>query len=225
MRYSHTAPILYGAPDPILEAIAAEDGTEYSQGPSHVTVPRMLVFDSSSSLMYPAINQIVVPGDRPEWEYIDTTYVNFANGTYKESREFNADTYLVDGEQPVVSWRLPSEERIYLGHRIMKATAAVDSAVIEAWFAPEISVPAGPGLYGGLPGLILLVTNVTTGEVYAAESVNLGDLPQITAPTSGHVVSDDKYDQIKRAELAADKRFQSRMRRNIEEGRVRIRRQ
>ena len=225
VRYSHTSPILYGAPDPIKESIAAADGTEYTQGPSHATVPRQLVFGPLSSLMYPAVNQIVVPGDRTGWEYIDTTYVSFEDGTYTESREFYADMYLVEGERPVISWRLPGEERIYLGHRVVKATAVVDSAVVEAWFTPEISVPAGPGLYGGLPGLILLVTNATIGEVYAAESVDLGEQPPITAPISGRVVSDDKYDQIKRAGMAEDERFQSWMRRGIEEGRVKIRRQ
>ena len=75
------------------------------------------------------------------------------------------DAYLVTGEQPVISWRLLGEERVYRDHRVMKATATVDSAVVEAWFAPEIPVPAGPGLYGGLPGLVLMVTNAAVGEV------------------------------------------------------------
>ena len=71
----------------------------------------------------------------------------------------------------------------------------LDSAAVEAWFAPEIPNSAGPGLYGGLPGLILMVTNAATGEVYSAESVELGDYDDHAAPVVGRSISREEYDR------------------------------
>ena len=224
MRYSHTFPILYGhdAASAFLEAIAKRDGEEYRQGPNHAVVTRDLVFSPLSSLMYPTETQAFEVGGRPGWEYIDTTYVNLEDDTYSEWRDFNANAYLVTGDRPNLPWRLTSETRIYLDYRVMKATAAIDSAVVEAWFSPDIPVPAGPGLYAGLPGLILMVTNPVTGEAYAAESVDMIEQPRIIAPTTGRVLSLDAYDHLKTSELADSKRLWERFKRDLDSGKITI---
>ncbi len=224
VRYSHTFPVLYGAGDAALEHLMAQEGAGYTQGPSHATVLRTLVISPDASLMYRTVRQNIIPGTRTGWEYIDTTYVQFDANAYTESREFFGDTYLVKDERPVLSWRVLSEERLYLGYRVMKATAMLDSISVEAWFAPEISVPAGPGLYGGLPGLILLLTNVSTGEVYSAEAVMITEELQITTPTAGREVSNRRYSQVKTSELAADRSYYDETKRLIEEGRMTVRR-
>ena len=141
-------------------------------------------------------------------EFVDTTYVDLDSNTFIESRKFHRSKYLVKAELPSVSWQLTSDERTYLDYRVMKATAVVDSAVVEAWFTPEIPVPAGPGLYGGLPGLILMVTNIARGEVYAAEAIDLGAPSiQLTPPTVGREISSDKYDQRIASVIAENQRL------------------
>ena len=195
VRYNHTFEILTLATDQISVHLAELDGEEKEPYPSQSTIGRSLAFGPQSSLMYPTLFQPFEPGDRPDWEYVDTTYIDFDEGVYVESREFDANIYRVTGELPVIPWRLTGEERKYLDYRVMKATAVMDSAVVDAWFSPEIPVPAGPGLYSGLPGLILMVTNTSIGEVYAAESVELGEQDDRTAPLSGRRISRADYDQ------------------------------
>jgi len=195
VRYNHTFEMLTLATDQMAVYLAELDGEEKEQAPSQATIGRSLAFGPQSSLMYPTLFQPFEPGDRPEWEYVDTTYINFDEGVYVESREFDTDIYRVTGELSVIPWRFTGEERKYLDYRVMKATAVMDSAVVDAWFAPEIPIPAGPGLYSGLPGLILMVTNTAIGEVYTAESVELGEQGDLTAPLNGRRISRADYDQ------------------------------
>lgn len=81
---------------------------------------------------------------------------------------------------------------------VQKATAVQDSTTIEAWFTPEISVSAGPGLFGGLPGMILVVSVDDERLVYSATEINLDGLEDgmIKAPEDGHQVSRDEYEEI-----------------------------
>jgi len=194
------------ATDQIGDYIKELDGEKYVSDPAFATVDRTLVFEPASSIMYPTAMQPFEPGEREDWEYVDTTHVRFNDATYTESREFDGTLYLIRDHVPALSWRLFDDERLYLGYRVRKATAMADSAVIEAWFAPDIPITAGPGLYGGLPGLILMVTNTARGEVYAAESIELGKQKQYTAPRKGNVVSRSAYDKRVAREVASAER-------------------
>jgi GLPGLI family protein len=94
---------------------------------------------------------------------------------------------------------------------VQKATAMQDSTVIEAWFTPEIPVSTGPGLYGGLPGLILVVSVDGGHETFSATEVSLGDLEEgaMTAPEDGQQVTREEYEAIvaeKLEELAMRRR-------------------
>ena len=223
VRYTHTYPVLYSHHFAYIKVTNQAVDKEFVAPATHATVSRSMVFDATASLMYPTDKPHVEPEDRrvsEGEETIDTTYVNFSSGTYTESRVIGG-VYLVGDQQSAIPWRLDGEERIYLGLRVMKATAVVDSAVVEAWFTPEIPIPAGPGLYGGLPGLILMVTNAADGQVYAAESLEMDVLARaIVPPTRGRKVSDKGYRRIKEAEMAEDRRIWENQLRRIEEGKV-----
>ncbi len=219
VQYSHTFKILYGkdGTSAVSEIVAQQNGEEISSDPELAVVARKLAFGPTKSLMYPAKIDSFEIGGRPNWEYIDTTYVDLDKGRYLQWVDFNADAYLVQDQLPSVSWQLTAEMRMYLGYRVTKATAFLDSALVEAWFSPDIPVPAGPGLYNGLPGLILLVTHEAIGEVYAAESVDLGEKSGagIAAPSTGRKVSADQYRRIKDSELARSRRLYEKL---IKEG-------
>ena len=218
VRYTHSYTGLEFPTDQISDLVVelgiapAED---FPPHPTELSIVRVLEFDPSSSLMYPDVGMSYEPAERTAdgtevgWEFVDTTYVDLDSNTFVESRKFYESKYLVKAERPSVSWQLTSDERTYLDYRVMKATAVVDSAVVEAWFTPEIPVSAGPGLYGGLPGLILMVTNAARGEVYAAEAIDLGVVPSIqrTQPTVGREISLDKYDQRVAWEIAENQRL------------------
>jgi hypothetical protein len=124
------------------------------------------------------------------------TYVG--GGAVVETREFLDRTFLLSGPLPSFAWSLTAEEGEFLGHRVQKAVATQDDATVEAWFTPEIPVPAGPATYGGLPGLILVV-NVNDGElIYTATEVSREPLLEgvIEAPEEGDRVTREEYEEI-----------------------------
>ena len=228
VRYAHTRPVLYSHYYAYQAYTRERLDMEFIEPASHVTISRTMVFDTTASLMYPSSAPHVEPLDRrvsEGAEHVDTTYVSFGDGTYMESRAIGEDVYLVSGQNPALPWRLEGNERVYLGLRAVRATAEVDSATVEAWFSPEIPVSAGPGMYGGLPGLILMVTHRGSGEVYAADSLRVGVLSRsIGPPVRGRKVSDEEYQRIKTAQINEDRSFWEGEMRLIEEGKVIIKR-
>lgn len=224
VHYTHTYPVLYSHYFEYSAARSELVGTEFVKPPMYATVSRSMVFDKTASLMYPTDKSHIEPEDRKVSqgeEEVDTTYVDFRLRTYMESRVLGMDVYLVSDENPPIPWRLDGEERVYLGLRVEKAVAVLDSTEIEAWFTPEIPIPAGPGLFGGLPGLILMVTNAASGEVYAAESLLMDELARaIVQPVRGREVSDGKYIRTKKAVMDEDRRRYEQELRDIREGRI-----
>ena len=205
VQYSHSFAFMELPTDGMSEFVVEHELSDPRFWPAkskNVDLDRILEFNTFSSWMYPVKELYYVPGNQfpdPDtygWEIVDTTYVDHDQASFVESRHFYNEKYLVEDNLPLLNWQLTGNERSYLGYRIMSATAIVDTTVVEAWFTPEIPVPAGPGLYGGLPGLILILTNDAREEVYAAESIDLAapiDLPRL--PSEGRKVSTDAYDK------------------------------
>jgi GLPGLI family protein len=135
---------------------------------------------------------------RSDQETLLKVYANNEDGTVAETREFMGRTFLISGTRPAYEWRLPGEQSQFLGYIVQKATAVHDSSVIEAWFTPEIPVSAGPGLFGGLPGMILSVSVDSGRTIYSAADVSLTSVDDaaIEAPEDGDEVSRDEYEQI-----------------------------
>lgn len=208
VRYSHTRPVLALPGDQMDVLVSGPEAVD----PTHVTISRILFFDAHSSLMYPSDNGPYVPGERTAdgkdigWEFIDSTFVRYDELLFVESRKFDEGLFLVEDALPSWSWKIaPGIERNYLGYRVMKATSTTELGDIEAWFTPEIPVSAGPGLFHGLPGLILMVTNTEIGEVYSAEEIDLVAQPNSTGPpVSGKQVMPDQYIQIIEQTVAED---------------------
>ena len=185
--------------------------------PSANVTPMLLLFNESASLMMPAPveEEKVLTGmeqraqglaarlkmgstSRSDQEVLLQAYVNYEDGTVAETYEFMGRTFLIPGTQPSYAWKISGEQSEFLGYTVQKATAEQDSTTIEAWFAPEIPISAGPGLFGGLPGMIL-VASVNDGHtVYSATEVNLTAVADgvIKPPDDGNEVSRDEYEEI-----------------------------
>lgn len=135
---------------------------------------------------------------RSDQENIRQAYVDFASGTTAEIRDFMGRTFLIKGERPTYAWKLGSEQREFLGFMVQKATAMHGERDIEAWFTPQIPVQAGPGEFGGLPGLILVLTVDEGHTVYSATEVDLAELVDgsIVPPVEGEEVSREEYERI-----------------------------
>ena len=135
---------------------------------------------------------------RTDQEDLLQAYVDFASGGITEMREFMGRTFLISGDRPSHQWKLGMEQREFLGYMVQKATAVHDGAEIEAWFTPQIPVQAGPGEYGGLPGLILVLSLDGGHLLYSATEVNLeglGDV-EIAPPTDGEMVTREEYEAL-----------------------------
>ncbi len=125
-------------------------------------------------------------------------YVDFADGSVTESFDFMGRTFLVDDKRPAYEWKLAGEQRELLGYIVQKATTVRDGKPVEAWFTPQIPVQAGPAAFGGLPGLILMVSTDDGDTVYMATEVDLAGLEEgeIGRPKDGNRVSRDEYESI-----------------------------
>ncbi len=102
-----------------------------------------------------------------------------------------------------LAWHVEEEVRTLLGFRVIRATAVQDSVGLEAWFAPDIPVPAGPLLYGGLPELILELTLGGGEKTYTATEVDLESVPEVTPPTLGVAVTAEEFERIAATMTAA----------------------
>lgn len=195
----------------------------------------LLLFNESASLMTPAPEPEEEPEagnlsarisgmtmrlkmgspNRSDHEELLEAYVRYEDGRMAETRDFMTRTFLITGTQPAWEWKLTGEQSEFLGFLVHKATAVQDSSVVEAWFTPQIPVPAGPGPYGGLPGMILSVSVDDGKTLYSAEEVKLDpvDAGAIEAPKDGQKVSSEEYEKIvaeKLEELAMQRRGRGR---------------
>ncbi len=126
------------------------------------------------------------------------SYTDLADGRIVETHEFMGRTFRVLDERPEYEWRLTGEQALHLGYMVIQATAEHDSTTIEAWFTPQIPVGAGPGPYGGLPGMILVLSADDGHIKYFATEIALGDLEEglLEQPEEGREMSKEEYDKV-----------------------------
>lgn len=128
---------------------------------------------------------------------ISGAYTDLADGSYTEMREFLGRTFRIPTDRPSFAWKLTGEQASFLGHPVYQAIAQQDSTTIEAWFTPDIPIPAGPAQYGGLPGLILTLAVDSNRVVYTATTIDTKTaIKAIKAPSEGSKVTREEYDKI-----------------------------
>ena len=130
------------------------------------------------------------------------SFFDFENDSRTEKVGFMGRTFLIEGDTNSLPWRLTDERSEFLGYACQKAIAIKDSTTYEAWFTPEINVPAGPG-FGGLPGLIL-VMNIDDGQrSYVAKELDLNPVKKglISPPKKGKRVTREEYKEIVEAKM------------------------
>jgi GLPGLI family protein len=135
------------------------------------------------------------------------TRLNNSVVIYKNTREnqviteegFLGESFLVTDKLKEFGWTTSEESKKIEGFTCKKATDATGK--ITAWFCPDIAINDGPGIYRGLPGLILQVER--PGQTIVATDVDT-DYPltqKITPPTTGRKVNPDDLEAEKRKAL------------------------
>lgn len=121
-------------------------------------------------------------------------------------------THLVEEPIEPIEWQITGEESEFLGYPMLRATAVVYDKEVEAWFTPAFPLPHGPDTYGGLPGLILVLTIADGQRTYQATSVEIEPLEEpVAPPTEGRTVSAEEYDRIVKERLEAARRWAEEM--------------
>ncbi len=124
-------------------------------------------------------------------------YHDYQSSTKVESREFMGKYFLINGKPNTFKWKLTGKSKQIAGYNCQQAIIN-DSTNTVAWFTPEISLSAGPGSFGNLPGIILGVESNNGERVTMATSVSLNETSTelIVKPKKGKKVTQQEYDKI-----------------------------
>ena len=220
IAYTHS--VRTEIPEGIRERVQARGGRPEEMFPTERVSEVVLLFNGAESLMKPvppeegagrpgegppgmrdrrggmAARMRLSSASRRQRERIVEAYVRYDEGTIVEAREFLGRTFLIADDRPAFRWRITGEQAEFLGYVVQKAVAQQDSSTVEAWFTPQIPLPGGPAIYGGLPGMILVVS-VDGGAVqYSATAISLSAVADgvIVRPTGGESLSRDAYEEI-----------------------------
>lgn len=131
-------------------------------------------------------------------------HVDTERGVGLSQRDFMDRQFLVTEEPLDIEWTLTQEAAEFLGYPAYKATASVAEKAVEAWFTPSIAAPVGPERYGGLPGLILVLTEDGGRRTFVAREVSLEPLDAaLVPPTEGQPMTREEYDALVREKMEA----------------------
>ena len=126
---------------------------------------------------------------------LQEAYVGEDGSGVKVLRSMDGEMHRVDAGVAPVAWRITGEQRERLGYRVTRAVGELGGDQAEAWFAPDIPVSGGPALYGGLPGMILVLSLNGGQTAYAATEISLEGVENgvIGMPEVGEARSEEDY--------------------------------
>ena len=130
-------------------------------------------------------------------------YTNVQNNDRFQELEVGGRSFIIQSKP--TDWKITGETKMISGYMCRKAVATKTLTSsrpgkklvreLVAWFAPEIPIPFGPEGYGGLPGLILEMTN--NRDHYFATKIDIGKKDvEIRKPSKGDLVSQEEYQAI-----------------------------
>lgn len=116
-----------------------------------------------------------------------------------EQREFLTRMFLIEGDMPEKEWKITGGQEVILDYPCIEATNTDTSGVVtRIWFAPALNIPAGPGYYCNLPGIVLKVDIDNGKRILEASKISL-DKPGddvFKKPGKGKKVSKEEFDAI-----------------------------
>lgn len=143
----------------------------------------------------------------------DDYYTSILDKKIIRKTEKTEKTYLINYSFP--KWKYSNETKKIGKYLCYKATTTrthkntftgnTKTFVITAWYTKEIPINFGPKNYGGLPGLIIQLTDASV--VFTATNVKINPKKsiKIKKPEKGEVITAEAYNEMKRVSLK--KRF------------------
>jgi GLPGLI family protein len=134
----------------------------------------------------------------------DETYKNISDKTIADTRSLMGKDFLIEGDLPVYTWKMTGQKKQVLSYLVMEAKTMVDDSIeLTAWFAPTIPVSTGPGLYHGLPGMILEASYDQGKRTIVATAVELAPVEsgRIERPTKGKKITQEEFDKVRKEKM------------------------
>ena len=146
----------------------------------------------------------------------DVYYKNLKTNSYINKAEIMGKRFLIKDSITKRDWKMTGETKNIGNYTCYKATATRDeertsmtmvngeseettkteTITTTAWYTPQIPVSNGPRNFGGLPGLILEVSEGRLTIVCSEIVLNPKDREAIKVPEQGKVVTQAEYDDI-----------------------------
>jgi GLPGLI family protein len=125
-------------------------------------------------------------------------FTNLSENKQIEKREFMTREFLIDTGLNPSEWKLTGNQKMIMNYPCQEAVKETKDGKTSAWFTPVIPVSAGPGVYNGLPGLVLAVDVNNGKQTLNAISINLNPVGEnmIVKPEKGKKVTREEFDKI-----------------------------
>ena len=121
-----------------------------------------------SSALRVLSKKVFIPED-----YHEAIFHDLARGRETVIGRIVATDFIYEEPIPSFSWHLTDELDTWCGYAVQKAICLFRGRTYEAWFTFDIPVSAGPWKFGGLPGLILKVSD--TEQHYCFEAISVSN--------------------------------------------------
>ncbi|MEL6812694.1 MAG: GLPGLI family protein [Bacteroidota bacterium] len=150
----------------------------------------------------------------------DVLYKNLKEGRYTNQTESFSKQFLIKDQREPREWNMEKETKNIGEYTCFKATHTYERTVMSrvsssvngddenkeeekketvtltAWYTPQIPVKNGPSEYGGLPGLILEISDGDLSILCSKVVLNPKDGLDIKEPKGGKKVTQEEYDAI-----------------------------
>jgi GLPGLI family protein len=118
-------------------------------------------------------------------------YKDYAGGTLLEEAVLDDTKYIISDSIKAAPWKLNGETRTILGHMCKSATQTTSRGkTVVAWYTEDLSLPAGPERFSGLPGVILAADVDSGAMVFTATQILPAvDGKELRAPKGGKLIT------------------------------------
>jgi len=87
--------------------------------------------------------------------------------------------YIYNENSPTFKWKMEADTTTILTYTCQKATTTFRGRNYTAWFAPEIPSNNGPWKFGGLPGLILKISDESNSYLFECIGIQQLEKPEL----------------------------------------------
>lgn len=118
----------------------------------------------------------------PKLRETATVYKNYPKGKMTVLDRINDTEYLYEDKMNTQDWQFQTDTMTIMGYLCQKAVCEWRGREYEAWFTPDIPVSEGPLKFGGLPGLIMKLSDSLQEWTYEIDGIQYLNRPIVMRP-------------------------------------------